>query len=247
MDVTLLPGERVDDLQLNDLHIIQREDGFRFGMDAVILSDFARVRPHEHVIDMGTGTGILPILLSAQREDAVFSAFELQPQMADMAKRSVQLNELEDRIRILNTDMTEAPLLLGYQCAHMVVSNPPYGKHGSTLKNATDSVSIARHEDGCGIDEWVKSCAAVLRNMGRLCMVFPAQRLLELADTYRKYRVEPKRMRLVYAKADRAPYLVLLEGMKNAKSGLLWMPPLIVYEPDGSETAEIDRIYHRTV
>ena len=247
MDVTLLSGERVDDLQLNNLHIIQSEDGFRFGMDAVILSDFARVRPHEHVIDMGTGTGILPILLSAQREDATFSALELQPQMADMATRSVALNGLSEQIRVYTADMRDAASLLGYQCAHMVVSNPPYGKQGSTLKNATNSVTLAKHEDDAGIDSWVQSCSAVLRNMGRLCMVFPAQRLLELTDAFRNHRIEPKRIRMVYAKVDRAPYLVLLEGMKNAKPGLLWMPPLVVYEADGRETAEIDRIYHRTV
>ena len=246
MDVTLLSGERVDDLQLNNLHIIQSEEGFRFGMDAVILSDFARVRPREHVIDMGTGTGILPILLSAQQQSATFSALEIQPGMAEMASRSVRLNGLENRIRIYTADMKDAAGLLGYQCAHMVVSNPPYGKCGSTLKNATESVTIARHEETDGIDAWVKACAAVLRNMGRLCMVFPAQRLLELTDAYRNHRVEPKRIRMVYAKADRAPYLVLLEGMKNAKPGLLWMPPLVVYDQNGRETAEIDRIYHRT-
>ncbi|MBP3651159.1 MAG: tRNA1(Val) (adenine(37)-N6)-methyltransferase [Clostridia bacterium] len=247
MDVTLLPGERVDDLQLNNLHIIQSESGFRFGMDAVILSDFARVRPHEHVIDMGTGTGILPILLSAQQTDATFSAIEIQPEMAEMASRSVRLNGLENRIQVYAADMKAAAVLLGYQCAHMVVSNPPYGKQGSTLKNAIDSVTIAKHEEAFGIDAWVKACSAVLRNMGRLCMVFPAQRLLELTDAYRNHRIEPKRIRMVYAKADRAPYLVLLEGMKNAKPGLLWMPPLIVYDQNGMETAEIDRIYHRTV
>jgi len=247
MEVSLLPYERIDDLQLNDLHIIQSRNGFRFGMDAVILSDFARVRPREHVIDMGTGTGILPILMSAQRKDTRFSAFEVQPQMADMASRSVQLNGLSDRIHIHTADMKDAAKLLGYSCAHLVVSNPPYGKQGSTLKNNTDSVTLARHEEDTGIDQWVAACASVLRNMGRLCMVFPAQRLLELTDAFRNHRIEPKRIRMVYAKADRAPYLVLLEGMKNAKPGLLWMPPLVVYEPDGTETAEIDRIYHRTV
>ena len=247
MEVSLLPDERIDDLQLNDLHIIQSRNGFRFGMDAVILSDFARVRPREHVIDMGTGTGILPILMSAQRKDARFSAFEVQLQMADMASRSVQLNGLSDRIHIHTADMKDAAKLLGYGCAHLVVSNPPYGKQGSTLKNNTDSVTLARHEEDTGINQWVAACASVLRNMGRLCMVFPAQRLLELTDAFRNHRIEPKRIRMVYAKADRAPYLVLLEGMKNAKPGLLWMPPLVVYEPDGTETAEIDRIYHRTV
>lgn len=245
MEQKLLPGERIDDLQLNDLHIIQSEHGFRFGMDAVILSDFARVRPREHVVDMGTGTGILPILMSAQRSDASFSAFEVQPEMADMAARSVALNGLEERIRIYAQDMREAARTIGYGCAHLVTCNPPYGKQGSTLKNNSESVTIARHEDATTIDEWAAACSAVLRNMGRLCMVFPAQRLLELTDAYRRARIEPKRIRMVYAKVDRAPYLVLLEGMKNAKPGLLWMPPLVVYHQDGTETAEIDRIYHR--
>lgn len=246
MDALLLPGERVDDLQLNDLHIIQSENGFRFGMDAVLLSDFARVRPREHVVDLGTGTGILPILMSAQRPDAAFDAFEIQPQMADMAARSVRLNGLDSRVRIHAADMRNAAEVLGYGSTHLVTCNPPYGKQGSTLKNAAESVTIARHEEDTTIDSWVEAASAILRNMGRLCMVFPAQRMIELIDAYRRFRIEPKRIRLVYAKADRAPYLVLLEGMKNAKPGLLWMPPLIVYEPDGRETAEIDRIYHRT-
>ncbi|MBQ8150950.1 MAG: tRNA1(Val) (adenine(37)-N6)-methyltransferase [Clostridia bacterium] len=245
MDAPLLPGERVDDLQLNDLHIIQSENGFRFGMDAVLLSDFARVRPREHVADLGTGTGILPILMSAQRPDASFDAFEIQPQMADMASRSVRLNGLQDRVRIHAADMQSAAEVLGYGSTRLVTCNPPYGKQGSTLKNTAESVTIARHEEDTTIDSWVKAASAILRNMGRLCMVFPAQRMIELIDAYRRFRIEPKRIRLVYAKADRAPYLVLLEGMKNAKPGLLWMPPLIVYEPDGRETAEIDRIYHR--
>ncbi len=247
MDTLLRPGERIDDLQLNDLHIIQSESGFRFGMDAVLLSDFARVRPREHVVDLGTGTGILPILMSAQRPDASFDAFEIQPAMADMAQRSVNLNGLQERVCIHAADMRKAAGMLGYGCAHLVTCNPPYGKQGSTLKNAAESVTIARHEEELTIDSWVESASGILRNMGRLCMVFPAQRMIELMDAYRRFRVEPKRIRLVYAKVDRAPYLVLLEGMKNARPGLLWMPPLIVYEMDGRETAEIDRIYHRTV
>jgi tRNA1Val (adenine37-N6)-methyltransferase len=245
MEQKLLPGERIDDLQWKDLHIIQSENAFRFGMDAVLLSDFARVRPREHVVDMGTGTGILPILMSGQRADAVFTAFELQPDMADMAARSVALNGLSERVRIVNADMRTAAAHIGYGSAHLVTCNPPYGKQGSTLKNSTEGVTIARHEEESTIEEWAASSAAVLRNMGRLCMVFPAQRLLELTDAYRKARIEPKRIRMVYAKVDRAPYLVLLEGMKNAKPGLLWMPPLVVYHPDGSETEEIARIYHR--
>ena len=246
MPVILKPGERIDDLQWKNLHIIQNESGFRFGMDAVLLSDFARVRPHECVIDMGTGTGILPILMSGQQPDAIFHAFEIQQDVAEMAQRSVQLNDLEGRIHIHSEDMRNAAKVLGYECANLVTCNPPYGKQNSTLKNAAQSVTIARHEEELTIESWVESCACVLRNQGRLCMVFPAQRMIELVDAYRKFRIEPKRIRLVYAKIDRAPYLVMLEGMKNAKPSLLWMPPLIVYELSGRETTEIDRIYHRS-
>jgi len=245
MNEILLPGERMDDLQRNGLFIIQNESGFRFGMDAVLLSDFARVRPREHIVDMGTGTGILPILMSIQREDTRFDAFEIQPQMADMASRSVQYNHLEHRIRIHAVDMRQAAKVIGYECADLVTCNPPYGKRGATLKNPNESVQIARHEDELTIDSWVESCAAVLRNQGRLCMVFPAQRMLELMDAYRHFRIEPKRIRLVCAKVDRAPYLVMLEGMKNAKPALLWMPPLVVYDEQGNETPEMDRIYHK--
>ena len=241
----LRPGERIDDLQLDGLHILQKKDGFRFGMDAVLLADFTRTRPRECIADLGTGTGILSLLLSHQQPDTQFEAIELQPDMADMAGRSVELNGLSDRIHVHAMDLRQAPEAFGYEKFHAVVCNPPYGKQNGTLKSQTETVSLARHEQDTSIGEIVKSAGALLRTMGRLTMVFPAQRFLELCDELRRCRLEPKRVRMVCAKLEKPPYLVLVESMKNARPGLHWMPPLVVYDPQGRETAEIERIYHK--
>lgn len=238
------PGERMDDLQRNGLHILQKPQGFRFGMDAVLLADFTRLRPHERVADMGTGTGILPLLLSQKEESCTFEAFEWQADMADMAKRSVALNGLSERIRVHAMDMRLAYEQIGRESMHAVVCNPPYGKRGGTLTSETSAVALARHEGECAIDDVASACSAILRTHGRLSIVFPAQRMLELCDALRQSRLEPKRIRMVCAHADKPPYLVLVEAMKNAKPQLLWMPPLVVYHADGSETDEIRRIYH---
>lgn len=244
MNELVKPNERIDDLQRNGLRIIQNPEAFRFGMDAVLLADFMRLRPRERVADMGTGTGILALLLSQKDTSCHFDAFEIQPDMADMASRSVALNGLQERIQVHECDMRTAWQIVGREKMHAVICNPPYGKRGGTLTSETKSVSVARHEGNCTIEDVASACAAVLRNGGRLCIVFPAQRMLELCDALRKYRMEPKRIRMVCAHADKPPYLVMVEAMKNAKPQLLWMPPLIVYNADGTETDEIRRIYH---
>ena len=163
----LKPGERIDDLQLDGLHILQKKDGFRFGMDAVLLADFTRTRPRERIADLGTGTGILSLLLSHQQPDTQFEAIELQPDMADMAGRSVELNGLSDRIHVHAMDLRQAPETFGYEKFHAVVCNPPYGKQNGTLKSQTETVSLARHEQDTSIGEIVKSAGALLRKIGR--------------------------------------------------------------------------------
>lgn len=245
MDEILKSNERIDDLQYNGLKIIQHPDAFRFGMDAVLLADFVRLKPREQVADMGTGTGILPLLLSQKQESCTFNAFEIQPEMADMASRSIKLNELENRIKVFHADMRDAWKHVGREKMHAVVCNPPYGKRGGTLTNDAEGVLLARHETDCTIENVAAACSAVLRNSGRLSIVFPAQRMLELCDALRKARLEPKRIRMVCAHVDKAPYLVMIEAMKNARPQLLWMPPLIVYHADGTPTDEIKRIYHQ--
>lgn len=245
MEELVRPHERVDDLQLNGLRIIQNPAGFCFGMDAVLLADFTRLRPRERVADMGTGTGILPLLLSYKEPSATFEAFEIQPDMAEMARRSVRLNGLSERICVHTCDMRQAYERIGRESVHCVVCNPPYGKQGGTLQNETQSVLLSRHETDCTIEDVAAACAAVLRNHGHASFAFPASRLLELCDALRRCRLEPKRIRMVCARAGRPPYLTLVEAMKNAKPSLLWQPPLIVYDENGCETEEIRRIYHR--
>ena len=239
------PHERVDDLQRNGLRIIQNPSAFRFGMDAVLLADFTRLKPRDRVADMGTGTGILPLLLSQNEPTATFDAIELQPDMADMAMRSVRLNGLEGRILVWNADMRNAWTILGRASVHAVVCNPPYGKQGGAIGSENEGMRLSRHETDLTIREVASSCAAILRNHGRLSVAFPAARFLELCDALRESRLEPKRVRMVCGKAHKPPYLALVEAMKNARPGLLWLPPLVVYEADGRVTAETLRIYHR--
>lgn len=235
--------ERLDDLQNNGLRILQKPDAFCFGMDAVLLAHFARLRKRDQVADLGTGTGILPLLMSQAEPTTVFHAFEWQENMADMARRSVAINGLETRIQIHGDDLRRAPQILGYESMDAVVCNPPYGKLGSVLISRTSAQQLARQETSCTLPEIVQACAAILRNQGRLWMVFPAPRMLELFDSLRACKLEPKRLRMVCAKASKAPYLILIEAVKNAKPMLLWLPPLIVYQEDGAETAELLSIY----
>lgn len=207
----LKPGERLDDLQRNGLHIIQHPRAFRFGMDAVLLADFTRLRPRERVADMGTGHRHFAAAAQPETAGRPFEQFEIQPEMRDMARRSVALNGLEERIRVHAADMRAAYELIGRESMHAAVCNPPYGKRGGTLTNEAAPLLLARHETDCTIQDVTAACAAVLRTHGRLSMVFPAARLLELLDAMRQSRLEPKRIRMVCARVDRAPYLALVE------------------------------------
>lgn len=236
-------GERIDDLQFGRMHILQKPGAFCFGTDAVLLADFAAARVGEHVVDFGTGTGILPLLIASRAERTVFDALEIQADMAEMAARSVQMNALMERIRVHHADLRGAAELLGYECADLLVCNPPYGRAGAGLLNPEDTKALARHETACTLPEIAQSAAKVLRNGGRMCVIFPAPRMLELTDCMRAQRLEPKRMRLVYARADKAPKLLLLECIKNGRPMLHMLPPLLMSEMDGSPTAEVERIY----
>ena len=248
MDVTALirPGERLDDLQRGGLRILQRPDGFRFGTDAVLLADFSGVRKGERVADMGTGTGVLPLLLSARAEGTTFDAFELQPQVADMAARSVAINGLEGRIRVHQADCREAARRIGHECCQLVVTNPPYTKGGAGLVSPTETRALSRSDSDCTLEEWMAACSRVLQNGGRLCCVFPAPRFLELCDAMRAARVEPKRVRFVVARETSSPKLVLVEGIKGGRPGLHVGALLVTHRADGGFTDEMRRIYGET-
>ena len=239
----ILEGERLDDLQRNGLRILQRTEGFRFGTDAVLLADFAGVKKGEHVADIGTGTGVLPLLLSARAEGTTFDAFEIQSEVADMARRSVLINGLEERIRVHNIDCREAAKTIGYECCQLVVTNPPYTKGGAGLVSPLEQRALSRSDSDCEIGEWIAACARLLKNGGRLCCVFPAPRFLELCDAMRASKVEPKRVRFVVARETSAPKLVLTEGLKGGRPGLHMQPMLITHDAQGNFTKEMRRIY----
>ena len=237
------PGERLDDLQRAGLRILQRQDGFRFGTDAVLLADFAAAKRGERVCDMGTGTGVLPLLIAARSEETTFDAFEIQPEVADMASRSVRLNGLSGRIRVHNADCRDASSCIGHEVCHLVVTNPPYTARGAGLVSPAQTRALARSGEECSLEEWMAACGRVLRNGGRLCCVFPAARLLQLCDAMRSARVEPKRLRLVAAHADSAPKLLLLEGIKGGRPGLHVLTMLLTHTPGGGFSQEMRRIY----
>lgn len=239
-------GERVDDLQLAGLRILQKEQGFRFGMDAVLLADFARVEPRDRAADFGTGTGIIPLLLSGRGRAAHIDAFELQPEMADMAGRSVLLNGLGERITVHACPVEQADGVVAPGTLDAILCNPPYGQPGTTLLNPAQTLSIARHQTKDGLKAWFAMAYRLLRGKGRFSMIYPAPRLLEVMRLLSSERLEPKRFRLIYPAAHKAANLVMIEAMKDAKPMLHPEPPLIVYEADGSMTAELKRIYHIT-
>ena len=244
--VIIQGDERMDDLQLGGLRILQKTSGFRFGMDAVLLADFARVEARDRAADFGTGTGILPLLLAGRGRGEHFDALEIQYDMADMATRSVCLNGLAERIAVHNVPVENADSVIEPGTLDVIVCNPPYGVPGTTLINPSSTLSTARHQTEAGLTAWYRMAYKLLRGKGRFTMIYPAPRMLEAMTALSKARLEPKRFRLIYPYADMPANLVLIEAMKDAKPMLHPEPPLIVYEKDGSMTAELKWIYHIT-
>lgn len=238
--------ERIDDLQLAGLRILQKERSFRFGMDAVLLADFVRMNERDRAADFGTGTGIIPLLLCGRGLGAHIDAFEIQPDMADMALRSVALNRLTERIDVHAVPVEKADMVVQSGTLDVITCNPPYGLPGTTLLNPSDTLSLARHQGKEGLAPWFGMAYRLLRGKGKFAMIYPAPRMLEAMTALSRARLEPKRFRLIYPAADKPANLVLIEAMKDAKPMLHPEPPLIVYEADGSMTAELKRIYHIT-
>lgn len=243
MRIELREGERLDDLERNGLRIIQNPDLFCFGMDAVLLSGFAEVHPGENVMDLGTGNGILPLLLSAKTKGKHFTGLEIQAESTDLARRSVELNDLLERIEILQGNLKEASERFGRGSFDVVTSNPPYLIEGAALKNPDDAKAIARHEICCTLRDVVRESGALLRDGGRLYLVHRPFRLTDLMNLMREYAVEPKRLRFVHPFFDKEPSLILIEGRKNGHSGLRVEPPLIIYREKDVYTEEVDQLY----
>ena len=243
MDIQLKDGERLDELDRNGYRIIQDPKRFCFGMDAVLLAGFAKVKPGEKVLDLGTGTGILPILLEARTKGVSFTGLEIQPESADMAARSVRLNHLENKVHIVNGDIREADRLFGAGSYHVVTSNPPYMTDLHSIKNPNEAKAIARHEILCTLEDVVSQAAKLLAPCGRFYLVHRPFRLAEILTCLCSHGLEPKRMRLVHSYEDREPNMVLIEALKGGRSGMTVEKPLIIFEKPGVYRSEIREVY----
>lgn len=231
MAIKLHPGERLDDLQLNGLQIIQDPKRFCFGMDAVLLSDFAKVRTGEKVLDLGTGTGILPILLAGKTKGQHFTGLEIQPESAEMARRSVAYNHLEEKIEIVTGDIKEAGRLFQPAFFDVITVNPPYMADQCGIQNPQDAKAIARHEILCNLEDIFRESKKLLpEGKGRFYMVHRPVRLAEILLKMSQSHIEPKRIQLVHPYVDKEPVMVLIEGRSGARPGIRIEPPLILHE-----------------
>lgn len=243
MNNIIKPDERIDDLQRNGYKIIQNPGRFCFGMDAVLLSAFAKVKKGGEVLDLGTGTGVIPILMEARTMGERFTGLEIQEESADMARRSVILNRLDDKIDIVTGDIREASKIFGKSKFDVVTTNPPYMTYLHGLKNPNLPKAIARHEILCTLEDVVRESAAVLKPGGHFFLVHRPFRLAEIFNQLMKYKLEPKRMRLVYPYVDSEPNMALIEGVLGGNSRITVEKPLIIYKSQNEYTEEVYRLY----
>ena len=242
-NIMLREDERIDDLQRNHLGIIQRKGAFCFGMDAVLLSGFAVVKPGERVLDLGTGTGIIPILLTAKTEGKHFTGLEIQEESADMARRSVVYNHLEEKVEIVTGDIKMAGSLFARASFDVVTSNPPYMNDAHGIKNPGDAKAIARHEVLCTLEDVIREGTQVLKPGGRFYMVHRPRRLIEIIQPMKAHGLEPKRMKLVHPYRDREANMVLLEAIRGGGPLLKAEAPVIVFDENGEYSREIRTTY----
>ena len=241
--IQLRQDERIDDLERNGYGIIQRKGTFCFGMDAVLLSGFAKVKPGERVLDLGTGTGIIPILLEAKTRGSHFTGLEIQEESADMARRSVRYNHLEKKIDIVTGDIKEASRIFALASFDVVTSNPPYMNQSHGLVNPGGPKAIARHEILCTLEDVVREGSRVLKPGGRFYMVHRPRRLVEILETFRRFSLEPKELKMVHPYADREANMVLIGAVKGGKPLMKVLSPVIVFDQDGTYSEEIRTTY----
>ena len=244
MNIELKENERIDDLELNNLKIIQNKNGFCFGIDSVLLSDFSRDLPkNATALDLGTGTGILGILLCGKTNLSKIYGIEIQKDVADMAKRSIELNNLSNKFEIINENIKNLSNHFQNDSFDAIISNPPYKKDNCGIKNESETKLISRHEITASLEDFISISSKLLKNNCSLYMVHRPERLSDLFYLLKKYKLEPKKLRIVQSYYDSKPKLILVKATKNAKSFLNIEKPLIIYNKDGSYTDEIYEIY----
>ena len=245
MDVKINVDEGVDDLQLNGLKLIQKQQGFRFGVDAVLLSHFANIKSRHRVIDLCTGTGIVPFLAYGKYAPKEVIGLEIQEDMVEMANRSSVLNNTTDIVTFVHGDLKDKSLLDSSGKFDVLTVNPPYKLNNAGIINPLDKLAIARHEIMCNLEDVINAARILLKDNGRMFIVHRPERLADIFTLMRKYKIEPKRVQMVHPKANKAPNIVLVEGQRDGGSYLKWDEPIYVYDENGGYTEQIDKIYGR--
>ena len=252
-NIILRENEKIEDLQCKGLKIIQNKKGFCFGMDAVLLANYCDLKKNSKVVDLGTGTGIIPVLLCGKKDVSKVIGIEIQEEVAEMAVRSVEMNNLDSKINIMNIDLNNAEDYLEINSFDAVVTNPPYKLLNSGIINHNDKKAISRHEVKCTLEDVVKelsftegdgSSSRLLKHHGRLFMIHRPQRLVDIMCLLRQYKLEPKHIRLVHPIVGEKPNMVLIKAVKAASRELRFDKPLYVYNDDRSYTDEIYKIYN---
>lgn len=244
-EIRLMPDERIDDLERDGLVLIQNAKRFRYGVDAVLLSWFAQAKEKEKVLDLCTGTGVIPILMTAKTAGEHFTGLEIQNEVADMAARSVALNHLEEKVDIVCGDVKEASRLFGGASFDVVTVNPPYLAANGGLHNEDESKAISRHELLCSLEDVIRESSRVLKPGGRIYMVHRPFRLTDILVLMTQYKISPRRLCMVYPKVSREANLVLVEGVRGGRTQIKAEAPVILQEEDGSETLLIRQIHGR--
>lgn len=246
MNINLVKeDETLDDLQLNGLHVIQKKEGFRFGVDAVLLANFAHVKRGNRVIDLCSGTGIIPFIIAGKTEAADIVGIEIQNEMSEMAQRSVKFNKLEDKMNFLCEDLTNLKALKKLSKGDVVTVNPPYKLSNSGIVNPDDKMAIARHEICCTLEDVIIACRILLKDNKRMYMVHRPDRIADIITLMRKHKIEPKRIQMIHPNTKKAPNIVLIEGQRDGGAFLKWEPPIYVYNDEGGYSDQIKKIYGR--
>lgn len=246
MEIELEENERIDDLGLKNLKIIQNKNGFCFGIDSVLLSNFAKnIKKDSMVLDLGTGTGIIPILLCGKTELKKVIGVEIQKDVANMAKKSIKLNKLENKIEIINENIINLNKIFEKNTFDVIVTNPPYKKKNTGVINENEKKFISRHEIAASLEDFIKITKDLLKDKGEFYMVHKPDRLVDILSLMRIYKIEPKVIQFVCANKDKEPNLVLIKGVKNANPFLKIENNLYIYEKDGKYTKEILEIYNK--
>ena len=246
MEIILKENERIDDLELKGLKIIQNKDGFCFGIDSVLLSDFAKnIKNKSNVIDLGTGTGIINILLSAKTQECNFTGVEIQKDVAEMAERSIKLNNLQNKIKIINNNILELKKIYDKKSFDVVVTNPPYKKIGTGVINTNNKKIISRHETKASLEDFIHISSYLLKDYGEFYMVHKPDRLVDIFSIMRKEKIEPKKIKFIYPNKNKKSNLILIKGIKLGNPFLEYDSNLYIYDENGNYSNEILKIYNK--